>query len=236
MKVCALSVILLCVTVYAQSDVSGAQTPAKLNWGIKGGINFAKLAGDHFEESETDFNPGIVIGLFSERSVNETFSVQWELLYTMKGVSQNYSESFSDEFSEYEYSTEVDLNFNYIEVPVSFRFKFPTGSGFTPSFYAGGAAAVNVKAEADFKIKYYEYYNDGIYFYEYTQNDSGRDDLNDVSQLELGLIFGIGINVPLQNGILLFDGRYNHGLTSLVNEGDSNVYNRVWSLSVGYGL
>ncbi|MGD9708096.1 MAG: porin family protein [Candidatus Delongbacteria bacterium] len=236
MKVCALSVILLCLTVYAQSDVSDAQIPAKLNWGIKGGVNFAKFSGDHFDESETDFNHGLVVGLFSERSVNDAFSVQWELLYTMKGVSQNYSESYSDAVSEYEYSSEADLNFDYIEVPVSFRFKFPTGSGFTPSFYAGGTAAVNVKAEADFEMSYYEYYDDGITFNEYTQNDSGTEDLNDVNPLELGLIFGIGINFPLQNGTLLLDARYNYGLTSLVEDDGSNVYNRVWSISLGYGL
>lgn len=216
--------------------VLSAQTSNPLIWGVKGGINFAELKGDHFNDPEDTYNTGIAIGLFSEKPVNDSFSIQWELLYTMKGASMSYTEKDSDEFSEYTFKYEATLNLNYIEIPVSFRFKMPSGSGFVPSFYAGGSAAFNISAKADYDYSFYEYYDDGSYFYEFTQNDSGSEEVDNVNDLELGLIFGLGLNIPIQNGQLLFDVRYNYGLTTVFDDGGSKSYNRVLSFTAGFGF
>jgi hypothetical protein len=213
-----------------------AQTSNPLTWGIKGGINFAELKGDHFNDPENTYNTGIVIGLFSEKPVNDSFSIQWELLYTMKGVSMNFTEKDSNEFSESTLEYEATLNLNYIEIPVSFRFKMPAGSGFVPSFYAGGSAAFNVSAIGSYKYSYYEYYDDGSEFYEYTQNDSGSEEVENINDLELGLVFGLGLNIPIENGQLLFDVRYNYGLSTVFDDGGSKSYNRVLSLTAGFGF
>lgn len=213
-----------------------AQTSNPLTWGIKGGINFAELKGDHFNDPENTYNTGIVIGLFSEKPVNDSFSIQWELLYTMKGVSMNFTEKDSDEFSESTLEYEATLNLNYIEIPVSFRFKMPAGSGFVPSFYAGGSAAFNVSAIGSYKYSYSEYYDDGSEFYEYTQNDSGSEEVENINDLELGLVFGLGLNIPIENGQLLFDVRYNYGLSTVFDDGGSKSYNRVLSITAGFGF
>jgi hypothetical protein len=213
-----------------------AQTSNPLTWGIKGGINFAELKGDHFNDPENTYNTGIVIGLFSEKPVNDSFSIQWELLYTMKGVSMNFTEKDSDEFSESTLEYEATLNLNYIEIPVSFRFKMPAGSGFVPSFYTGGSAAFNVSAIGSYKYSYYEYYDDGSEFYEYTQNDSGSEEVENINDLELGLVFGLGLNIPIENGQLLFDVRYNYGLSTVFDDGGSKTYNRVLSITAGFGF
>jgi len=236
MKVCAFILMLVLFGLNAQTAVPVDPTINPVRWGIKGGINFAKLSGDHIEESMTEFNKGIVIGMFAERVVNETLSVQWEFLYTMKGVSESYHEYDSDVYYEYEYSVENNINLNYIEIPVSFRFKLPTQSGFIPCFYAGGSVGFNVASEVEYDYDYYEYYDDGSNYYEYSESDSGTHDIDNIKELETGLIFGAAVKFPLQNGSLLFDGRYNYGLSTIINEGDANIYNRVWSLTLGYGF
>ncbi|MBN2858332.1 MAG: PorT family protein [Candidatus Delongbacteria bacterium] len=222
----------LLINVY----VLTSQISDPIMWGIKGGINFAELKGDHFNDPENTYNTGIVIGLFSEKPVNDSFSIQWELLYTMKGVSMNYTEKDSDEFSEYTLEYEATLNLNYIEIPVSFRFKMPAGSGFVPSFYAGGSAAFNVSAIGSYKYSFYEYYDDGSTSFETEISESESQEVDNVNDLELGLIFGLGLNIPLENGQLLFDVRYNYGLTTVFDDGESKIYNRVLCLTAGFGF
>ncbi|QNH62766.1 porin family protein [Hymenobacter sediminicola] len=71
--------------------------------GIKGGINLATLSGDDAEGFSSKVGP--LAGVALNLGINDMFSVQPEVLYSVKGTQ-------SDEDSK------AKLNLNYIDVPV----------------------------------------------------------------------------------------------------------------------
>lgn len=75
--------LLAVVTVLGLTDVNAQE----IQFGIKGGLNFASVNGDNTEDIDvvTSFN----FGILSEISVSDKFSFQPELMYSGQGYSFN---------------------------------------------------------------------------------------------------------------------------------------------------
>ncbi|MCD6250437.1 MAG: PorT family protein [candidate division Zixibacteria bacterium] len=116
-----------------------------------------------------------------------------------------------------EEGVDVDVKVDYIEIPVLFKFTF--GQGTTkPCFFAGPAMAflMSAKMEAmglsvDFK--------------------------DETKSMDLGIVFGGGVDFAMGNGTMTFDGRYTMGMSSIDDtEYDEDIKNGVISFMVGYGF
>lgn len=94
--------------------MSIVQLSAQKSFGIKAGLNFAKIHGDNTEDfgSRTSFAGGI----FAEFPMSEKVSFQPELLYSGQGAA--HSSSGSDE----------TLKLDYLNIP--FMFKYYVSEGF----------------------------------------------------------------------------------------------------------
>ena len=68
--------MLISLTLYAQG----------LMWTAKAGLNMSSMS--NVEESK--MHPGFYAGLGAEYAIDENWSVSLSLLFTMKGVKQNY--------------------------------------------------------------------------------------------------------------------------------------------------
>lgn len=113
-----------------------AQTNVEL--GIKGGLNVANITGD---VSNTNTMLGFVGGGLAKINTNPQFSIQPELLVTLKGAQQDEGGN-------------EKLKLTYLEIPVLGVYNFPTSSSTKPYILAGPALGILISAKAgedDFK-------------------------------------------------------------------------------------
>ncbi|HZE83082.1 MAG TPA: porin family protein [Puia sp.] len=118
---------------YAQEQQASTESGMTAKFGIKGGLNLTNLyvADVSNEHIKAGFNAGV----FAKLPVTRGFSIQPELLYSVKGAKENYN-NFVDGNGEYRF------NLGYMELPVL------AVVNLAPNFnlHAGGYAAYLVNA------------------------------------------------------------------------------------------
>lgn len=99
------------------------QAQAQINFGIRGGVNFATL---NDTDLDTEAHAGLVAGIFFEYPIdNSPIVIQPEILYSRKG---------------YEVETvngRESISLNYIEVPIFVKFNYILDNDLTPYVEAG---------------------------------------------------------------------------------------------------
>src|SRR5699024_8719224 len=99
------------------------QAKAQVDWGIRGGANFASL---NDTDIDAESNVGFMAGLYLQYPIaNSPVVIQPELLYSQKGFELNVANNTGT------------ANFNYIEVPVLAKFNYVLDGSFTPYVEAG---------------------------------------------------------------------------------------------------
>ena len=190
--------VFLVVLVLVVSFLSAQGISAK---GIKAGVNLANLSGDDVED--TVMKIGFAVGAFLTYDINEMIAVQPELLYTMKGAKMEIDGSDDD----------VIFKYDYIELPILFKYKIAMDGGVKPNIFLGPALAFNIAAT-----------------YEFGDDDG---DIEDTTALDYGLVFGAGVDI---NQITI-DARYELGFASVDDsDAEADVKNNVISFLVGYGF
>ncbi len=103
--------------------------------GIKGGVNFANIGG---ADARTDSKSltGFAAGGYLEISLPVLFTIQPEVLYSMKGFAVE---------RQYDKHT---IHFNYLEIPVLVKYSFPVPV-VKPSLYAGPAMGILLSAKEE---------------------------------------------------------------------------------------
>lgn len=106
-----------------------AQTSTNFSFGPKIGVNFANVNSEN-----TDVNTGLVLGLTSTYSINETSGIGVDVLYSQQGFKgNNYT---------------VDMN--YIKVPVLYKLFFnELGDAFRPRLEVGFSPGYLVSANSN---------------------------------------------------------------------------------------
>lgn len=178
--------------------------------GIKGGLNLTNLYVDDVEDE--NMKVGFNLGLFAKLPVTKGFSIQPEIIYSVKGSTMNFGILNNNEYR---------FNLNYVEVPLM------AVVNVTKSFnlHAGGYAAYlvqsNIKQE-----------NDG-------PNDQIADlDEDDFNRFDYGLVGGLGIDVENVS----IGARYNYGLKEIGKSGNfsnlilGNGKNSAISLYIGFAF
>ena len=166
-----------------------AQSPVDL--GIRGGLSQATFYGD--DVASNDFRPGFTGGVFLNYQVNDVFAIQPEVLYSVRGAKNHFSETTSPDLND------VRVRQDVIEIPVLFKLSAPL-SPITPRLYAGPALAFITNSEID-----------------------GADADDAFTDTDFGGVVGGEIAYALNKGPLseiAIDGRYNLGFTELGDVGD----------------
>ena len=197
----------------------------EFSFGPKAGVNFATLTGD---VEDAEFKVGLYIGGAAEYMFNEKMGLQAELLFSMQGAKNEYTETFSaGGFTEELYEKET-LKLNYINLPVMFKYYIVDGF----NVEVGPQVSFLVSAKSEFE---FEYTTSGGGS-ESTESGSGEVDVDDdLTAIDFGFNFGLGYK--LDNG-LDFGARYNLGLMNINDEDDFSddfkIHNGVIQLSVGF--
>lgn len=119
----------IAIFTFANSNAQG-----EFRIGFKAGVNIASIGGDNtFGVGSFGSRTGFHLGALVEIPINDKFSVQPELLYSMKG-------------SNYDFSTgDTDIKLDYIDVPVMGKYHIIEGL----SAELGPVIGILVKADAD---------------------------------------------------------------------------------------
>jgi len=189
-----------------------AQTPpgaVELDLGIKAGVNLATLNGEGESPGRrTGFIGG---GHLTISLPNSMFYFQPELLYSMKG------------FSESQEGITGTLALNYIDVPVLAGIHFATGGSITPRIFAG--PQVSIKAGCTLKG------DEGGTDVSISCDDELIGEFFDAESVLFDLIFGGGLDFDMGKVDVVFDARYDLGLTDALALGSSKM--SAWQFLAG---
>jgi Outer membrane protein beta-barrel domain len=175
---------------------------------VGGSLSFLS-ASDDFVGSTTDLKPilGLVVGVGAEFNLNESFSVQPEILFAQRGWKAKYTEGPI---------TEKQTNrLNFLEVPIVAKYKFGdfyVGAGPSLSYGIGG------KSKWDYKNANLPESNESgtnkIKFGKEPDNYSGNDHYLD-NAFNVGVLVGAGYRIA---DMIIMDVRFIFALTNLIDE------------------
>jgi hypothetical protein len=174
-----------------------------ISGGVKAGLNLAnqKYSGDGIS-LDTKTKPGLHAGVFALFLLNEKFGIQPEVLFSMQGSRWDFG------------GDDAKLKFNYIAIPVLFRYNITD----MISVHAGPQFGILASAKIE-------------------DEDGDEEDIKDSFK---GTDFGAagGAEVELPNG-LGFGARYVIGLSNIAEDEpdvDEEVKNGAFQLYVFYKI
>lgn len=164
-------------------------TPAMAgtSFGVTGGLNLSKFSGEDINEDMNDMKMGIALGGYANIGITPMFSIQPELLYSMKG-SKYTMETATD-------TTERTTKMNYIEMPILFKVTPPMAGMMSPELFLGPYFGYNITAESEV--------------------NGTTSDIDSVKAFDYGLVAGAGVGFSAGPGTINLNGRYEMGLSSI---------------------
>ncbi len=189
---------------------------ADVDFGLKGGFTLANVntVPETFMGFEWQTITGLVGGAFLDLGLAKGFSLQPEALYVQKGAKVTVTKG--------EFTASMQVNLDYIEVPLLMKYGFATGGGLVPSIYAGPYLGFNTKAETVSKIEGYP---------------EEREDIKEnIQSTEYGAAFGVGLAQKLGGVKLVLDARYDLGLSNIIKDEDAPfewAKTRTWLFMIG---
>lgn len=214
--------ILISSIAIAQDNLTTNTTSNPVKFGLKLGINFAKLT-DSEDSGDIDSKArvGVNVGGYIFYKFSKKFAFQPELLYTTQGLV-NEGQSEGNEFK-------ITYKLDYIAIPL--MFKYYPAKNFNVEF--GPQLSFNVSKKIQAKG-----YGESV-----TYDLDEFFDANDIdaktNTFDLGLNFGLGYE--LDNGFN-FGARYSLGMIKVIEGADlvdsygnsENIKNSVFTFGVGY--
>lgn len=211
---------LLFVFVFALASISFAQAQS---FGIRGGANISNLSGDLRDEDRFENKVGFHAGAtLNFGIVDDFFSIQPELLYSVKGF-KNSDEEFT--LLGQTRRREGKVNYNYLDLPVLAKIK--AGPLY---FEAGPQASYLLSVNNETKT-----YVNG------TLQSSTRDEKSKEGLAEFEMGYAAGIGLAAGNGISL-GVRYNGSFSDFVDEdvnfeGDlTNARHSTFMVTLGFTI
>lgn len=126
---------LLLVAVFSSIAVF-SYSQARLELGIKGGLNFSNINTDEGDGFNVDSKTGYHAGIYGLIKI-ANIGIQPEILYSRKGATiKDFTSGFSEEY---------DQDLMYLDIPVMFKFYLPLGL----NLQAGPQFGMLLSAESD---------------------------------------------------------------------------------------
>jgi len=176
--------------------ILGTVEAQHINVGIKGGINGYTIKGNN----NANYKPklGFNLGVLGHIHLNEDFALQPEIVYSLQGTKYKSN------------GINVDLQLNYLNVPILFQYMFDNG------FRLELGPQLGILASAKSKV-----------------GDTKTNVSSDFKKIDLGVAAGLSYVRPSTG--FGFDIRYNHGFTNInASNATFNTYNRGVQLGLFY--
>jgi hypothetical protein len=200
-------------TVKAQEQKTSEESGLSTKFGIKAGLNLTNLHSDDFADDH--LKAGFNAGIFSKIPVTPGFSIQPELLYSVKGSKSDYNNVVQG-------SGQYRFNLGYIELPLLAVVNLTKNFNIHAGGYAAYLTNVNVK----------DVNSQG------NVNGITEENADNFNRWDFGLAGGIGFDI--EN--FMMGARYNYGLTNIGKSGSTSgdvlgsAKNYGLSIYVGFGF
>lgn len=178
---------------------------AQVRFGLKSGLNISTFYGDDTEGLDSKL--GFVGGFFISYQSKNLFILQPEVSYTTKGATAKIE------------SANFTLSYDYIEIPILFKFEFPLDDNpsIKPAVFAGPFVAFKRKAKIIVSAN----------------GETEEADIKSVAPRDYGFQIGGALGFNLGKNELGFDVRYILGITSVDTSVNSfDIKNRVINLNI----
>ena len=192
-------VLLLLALGLGAVQFSQAQSSEKPGgFGVRGGASFYNLGGDDASEADYTNRVGFHVGGYAMLFMTDRLALEPGVYYSVKGTQNDDA---------------IDSRaiFNYVEVPVLFRF-YPIDG-------------LNVFAGPQLSFLASSKFEGDLFGSTITLNPDA------INETDFAAVFGVGYNLPKGFNV---QGSYDLGLTPVFKDSDADVYNRGFKLSVGY--
>lgn len=211
--------IIFVTTLFSQGMYAGG-------FGIKGGLNFAKIS--NLQDEELDWlgiefgaKTGAMFGMFYRFDVGKSFAIQPEVYYSRKGTQASGQIVYLGIPITYDVAIKID----YLEIPVLFKYKIRSKGKFLPALFAGPYIAFKTLGEGSATIKAL-----GL-------EESEDLELEGLKSTDFGLTFGGSLGYDIGHSSIIIDIRYSLGLSKLSTyEDDPDMKNSAFSILLGYAF
>ena len=194
------------LTASAQNEVGQLTLQPKI------GLNLATLTDSKQDDQTSELKGGITVGVEAEYGLSEKFSIAAGLLYSMQGC--NFGEYKVSSGGETLYGWDKnERNLAYLNIPV------------VANLYIGKGWAIKAGIQPGFLLSA-KHKVDGV-----GATESYNDDIKDTFK-SFDLSIPLGLSYEFEK--IVFDARYNLGLTKINKEGDNSSKNSVIQFTVGY--
>lgn len=174
------------------------------SFGLKGGMSHASVLGGDVT-GDVDAVTGVLFGVFTQYG-DDAIKYTTELNFIRKGFGSSTSGSY------YYYSSSTEFLFNYLDLAFMGNFHITDEFAINAGPYLGYALSGKLKQTIGGQSQ-----------------SASIDDWDGYNRFEVGGAVGVSYWI---NDMLVVDGRYAYGFTSIFE--DMNVYNGVIQVSVGY--
>jgi hypothetical protein len=200
------------VALFAQDNVNRRPMPVKTYFGIKGGVNLAKLRPSDFGPGEVSTNlkttahAGFLVRI--PLSTTGGFAVQPELVYNRQGSKMKTTTTVGSISS----TTPYEQDLGYLSVPIMLQWK--SAGGFYVETGPQGSFLLDARQEGP-------------------GDDNEIENEGDMEKFDFSWGAGLGYMSRMGLGI---GARYNHGFTNVLEENSANPDARLRNSVVQIGL
>jgi hypothetical protein len=198
-----------------------AQAQSDVRLGIKAGATLSSFSGGDVSDAKYKF--GFNGGLTANFGINDRLSFQPELLYSMKGVKGEDSETLNMGGDIYSSSEKVSVTLHYIDIPLLFKLNS------NQLFFEAGPQLGFIAGQKTTDEGTITYTRGGSTT---TQNFSRSSTSTDgLRKVDVGYVLGVGYQLSEDVSLGL---RYNGGFTSIDKDGNAKAHNSAFQLQLGY--
>lgn len=201
------------IRAFSQEQQTNYENKMTPKIGIKGGVNLTNLRTPDVDDR--NMKVGGNFGVYAKLPVTSGFSIQPEVLYSMKGAQLNYNNAIQG-------SGKLKYNLNYVEVPLLAVFNLGKNFNIHAGPYVSYLASAKVK----------DVNSDG------DVNHTTELNKDNFKTFDYGLAGGIGFDVSN----FTIGARYNYGLNEIGKSGSfagetaSKAKNSAASIYVGFAF
>ncbi|RXG30751.1 Outer membrane protein beta-barrel domain-containing protein [Leeuwenhoekiella marinoflava DSM 3653] len=195
---------LILIASFIALGTTAAKAQDTFHFGVKGGVNFANIAGD--DSRDQDSRTSFYAGLVAELPISEMFSIQPEVIYSAQGSTI----ATIDQDNVFDVDDNTEYQLDYIQVPLMAKIYLADGL----SLQAGPSFNFLVNEEID---------------YQPTSSSGEIDIVDGANDFEFGT--AAGLEYQFDNGLFI-QGRYTRGFTKIYD--NVSAYNYAIQAGVGF--
>ena len=209
--------VFVCATAFGFAAPLAAQT---VEFGPRAGIAFSTVSvkpRSGTNNTQEGNVTGFAVGGFARFRPGK-LGVQTELNFVRKGASLVTPNSPTNA---------MDLQLDYLEVPLLLMVPVTGGSSASASVYGGPALALETSCHGTMT---------GLPSRAHFNCNDPNFDVFDRRQMDIGAAAGAALRLPMGSGAIVADLRYTFGFVNLNKENGDKVHNRSTMVTLGYAI